>query len=370
MRFVESFVYEISNFRCIENQRKSVVVPHQVQLLFSDNTQFRLIPEYAHPIPYYWFQFIELDNLQSRVDDDTFLTDVIGVVAHVPPAEYLEIRGKQTTKQCIVIHDSRGNNVRVTLWDSVAYEFDIGVVAMLPPPVIAAFSSTRVRRLCGHTEVYSTSDTAVFLNPGITVAYDLRARILSPVNVAQTDTNSVDNAVIEVDNMHGYTAQDVFVIGAMITEIQFGSGWYYISCAKCSRKLKFSESYLMCCPRHGSPRIGIPMYKMKISLEDSTGTIDVGFSGKPAEDFFGVTARELVDEQGYNDASVLPDTITDKMFQRYVWRIGRRGSEMSVLSVSVLCDQKNNSGCFIEPDVTSIEKAMNSAGGAGNSANI
>ena len=65
---------EIWNFHCIVSQTCNIVVPHQAQLLFHKNTQFRAILELYPRIPIHWFQFTKFDNLKAHLNVDTYLT--------------------------------------------------------------------------------------------------------------------------------------------------------------------------------------------------------------------------------------------------------------------------------------------------------
>lgn len=67
-------VYEIDKFRVIRNRTSSKIVPHDAMLELNKNTSIVPVEKPNQVIPMHWFNLIEFDNLDQRVDKDVHLT--------------------------------------------------------------------------------------------------------------------------------------------------------------------------------------------------------------------------------------------------------------------------------------------------------
>jgi len=67
-------IYEISNFFVTNNKQRYKIVPHRAMLQFARSTLFKEVEEDIPQIPQYKFNFVEYDQLTSRVDINDLLS--------------------------------------------------------------------------------------------------------------------------------------------------------------------------------------------------------------------------------------------------------------------------------------------------------
>ncbi|XP_050375106.1 uncharacterized protein LOC126792686 [Argentina anserina] len=339
-RICEGFVYQISNFHCMRNQEECIIVPHQVQLLFNHETQFRPVCESIPPIPYYWFFFVNFHDLSSRLDDDTILTDVVGAITHVGPIQQMTSNGNIGTKRAVVIYNSMRRSLRITLLNSAIDELDVSIVRIPPPPVIVVFTNSIVLR--------STLSTCVFINPVIHEADEIRTRFRELFSSHALQTATAAASVME---------DSIFVVKAVITEFLFGNGWYYTSCSSCKEELEQSDTFLLGCPEHG-PQMGIPTFRIETCLYDGSGSIQTELSGLPAETLFDVTCQELVDNSGYVSQEIIPQVISDRLLVECMWQIGHDGTKFQVISVYPQYGRNSKRNEPLENKCTTIDEVV------------
>ena len=67
-------VYEIRRFFIDQSRPRYKVVPHVAALQFTRATTFTAITEETPSIPLYKFNFLDFDQLSSRIEDNNLLT--------------------------------------------------------------------------------------------------------------------------------------------------------------------------------------------------------------------------------------------------------------------------------------------------------
>ncbi|CAN6705062.1 unnamed protein product [Malus baccata var. baccata] len=90
---------------------------------------------------------------------------------------------------------NRNEEVRVTLWGDCARTFDIEVVTQQPSPIVAVFTSLKVKRFLGNRVLSSTGCTLFFINPKIPEAanYKLIGYNEETYAFEETDDENVAN---------------------------------------------------------------------------------------------------------------------------------------------------------------------------------
>nr|XP_011457683.1 PREDICTED: uncharacterized protein LOC105349534 isoform X1 [Fragaria vesca subsp. vesca] len=237
---------------------------HRVQLLFNNMTQF--IPLLELPdIPQQWFRFVDFDRLHMRENNDTVLTDLIGRLKLVYPLEEAFIEGRRALKRLLYIQDARRQDLKLTLWGTLAFEFDVDMIKTLPPPVVMAFTSTKVRCF-DNTIVNSGMSTCMFINPAIPEIEEYRANFNKLYHAPKFITTSSARHELAPD----YRCQDIinvctlnlqagnkdksltFICKAKITKFMVQRGWYYLACPTCCKTLRLDHNCgKLCCGNHG-----------------------------------------------------------------------------------------------------------------------
>ncbi|KAL6123134.1 hypothetical protein ACLB2K_075657 [Fragaria x ananassa] len=351
-------VYRISKFHSKESQDKYIIVEHRAQLLFNNRTQFIPLPELPD-IPQHWFRFVDFDKLHMRENNDTVLTDLIGRLKLVYPLEEAFIDGRKALKRLLHIQDARRQDLKLTLWGTLASEFDVDMIKTLPPPVVMAFTSTKVRRY-ENTIVNSGLSTCLFINPAIPEIEEYRANFNKPYHAPKFITTSSarhepapayrNEDVINVSTLNLQAGKKdkspTFVCKAKITKFMVQQGWYYLGCPTCCKTLRLDHnSGKLCCGNHGE-QIGHPIYKMELLLEDEDDSTTATIIGKAADTLFGIACHELVNEKGEDDKYNVPSAVEKAKNQYHVWRIGY-GLRDEFLVKDVYLENRDDEKLFI-----------------------
>ena len=132
-------VYEIRRFFVDQSKQKYKVVPHGAMLQFTRATTFVVITHDTPSIPLHKFNFIEFDQLSSRIEDNhilsgnnlnyfictnsillnyifyylylqtnvSFISDVIGVLTSIQSLEKSYINNRMTSRKTMTIQNIR-----------------------------------------------------------------------------------------------------------------------------------------------------------------------------------------------------------------------------------------------------------------------
>ena len=67
-------IYEISKFHTVRNKTSNKIIPHDGMLELNKRVQIFHLEDTYPPIPRHGFNFLQFDELLSRVDNDVILT--------------------------------------------------------------------------------------------------------------------------------------------------------------------------------------------------------------------------------------------------------------------------------------------------------
>ena len=70
-RFCQGLQYKITKFWLVNNCQSHVIVPGPFIYLFDEETEFQYVPELHPTLPLYWFSFIDIGMLRTKVGDKT-----------------------------------------------------------------------------------------------------------------------------------------------------------------------------------------------------------------------------------------------------------------------------------------------------------
>ncbi|CAL8992823.1 unnamed protein product [Prunus brigantina] len=93
-------------------------------------------------------------NFPKQFKSETILEKMVG-------------NGRLETKCEIYIQNIRKEDVRITLWGDTARAFDFQALEELAPPIIAVFTSLKVKQFLGKTVLNSSVSTMIFIDPDI-----------------------------------------------------------------------------------------------------------------------------------------------------------------------------------------------------------
>ncbi|XP_070678696.1 replication protein A 70 kDa DNA-binding subunit B-like isoform X1 [Malus domestica] len=356
-------IYEITRLHSRSSKQTYKVVPHTVQLYFNGKTTFKQIPERPPHIPEHRFYLVDCSELLSRVDKVEILTgywiaklqDVMGHITSVQPLEDRMVNKERLETKCDVhLQNTRNEEVRVTLWGDCARTFDIEVVTQQPSPIVAVFTSLKVKRFLGNTMLSSTGCTLFFINPKIPEAANYKsisshalkmiptsAQLMTPDQLDAAEKLSVGQLNILDLNLYQNTP---FLCRAAVARFDLSNGWWYKACLICFKQLKPKpQSDMLVCPTDDIQN-PIAWFKVSLILEDANDETNAIIIGKSAEELFGITCEELVINKSFCDQKELPQQILRvkgqiKLFQLRLGKVKSDTSRNDLLIQTVFKDQ-------------------------------
>ncbi|CAL9001948.1 unnamed protein product [Prunus brigantina] len=298
-------------------------------------------------------------KLSTHIDKNEILTDVLGHITAVQPLEEKMVgNGRLETKCEIYIQNIRKEDVRITLWGDTARAFDFQALEELAPPIIAVFTSLKVKQFQGKIVLNSSVSTMIFIDPDIQeldaykMTFDAFAdaiRMVPPSSIQPIKPEELETAkklsVQELNVLDPDLCKDGFILcRAAITRFDTRSGWWYRACPSCFKQLRsIAHSDELLCPKHNN-QIPLPWFKVGVVLEDSTDETNAMIIGKAAEQLFGISCNELVIQQGHTDQEEFPHAIlqTRGQFKIFQLRFGniKTDSNRNDLLIQAVFDEK------------------------------
>nr|XP_011469187.1 PREDICTED: uncharacterized protein LOC105352885 isoform X2 [Fragaria vesca subsp. vesca] len=121
-------------------------------------------------------------------------------------------------------------------------------------------------------------------------------------------------------NPQHYKDQMIYCKGS-ISRFSPNEDWWYEACPHCYKQLKLTEnSDLRICQEHNM-QVPLPCYRMHVVIEDPNNEALLKLRGKPAEQLFGITCKELINKYHYTTQESLPQEILQTIGQIYIFQI-------------------------------------------------
>ncbi|GMN27604.1 hypothetical protein TIFTF001_041055 [Ficus carica] len=313
-------IYEISNFFITNNKQKYKIVPHAAMLQFARSTVFKNVEEDIPEIPQHKFNFVEFDQLTSKIDINDILSDVIGRVISIKGIEESTINDRMVKRRGFVIQNIREETLNVTLWGEIGDNIDENSLQTMPEPVVIAFSAMAAKQYMGGLYVASTSGTSFYIDPDIPETKKIKKRFSHSIQGIDFIAGSTKKplpleeqktinrtTIIELQALNPYQNQETkFTVKAIITELHIHQGWFYNACPRCYRQIKQSGTSWWC-DNHGHlTTMPISWYKINARIEDSTGGMNIVMFGKTVQSLINKPCSILTIQEGYTDPAVIP----------------------------------------------------------------
>ncbi|KAB2600661.1 replication factor A protein 1-like [Pyrus ussuriensis x Pyrus communis] len=302
------------------------IVPHDAMLELNKNTSIVPVEKPNQVIPMHWFNLIEFDKLDKRVDKDVHLTDVFGCLMALQPIEDITMQNiRVEKKQDLQLQNTRGEQVTVTLWAETATSFQEDALKSLSPPVFIVLTSLKVKKYKGKPVLGTTGSTVCIFNPDIPLLSEYKQKfeyLKTPIEILLTSAEKYGKKLLLLDPTLNKNTS--FMCQATIVDYDLTNGWWYKSCPYCHKSVKntygtfqcFEHGLLKKCLNHGNFLISsfyvvyISLqsisFKMNFIVDDATNQFNFLVIGRTAEKLLGISCHSLVIEEGYDDSSVLP----------------------------------------------------------------
>jgi replication factor A1 len=184
--FSQGEMYVISQGKLKFANKKFTSVKHAYEMTL--NADSMVIPiQGVETVPLIHFDIVPIDHLEDAKKDD--MVDVCGVVISSKPVATITTKRGETAKRSILLGDSSGRTIELTLWGTHALEFD-EVLASAPHPVLAV-KGARVSDFGGKT-LSAVQSSEFEVNPQVPAAFN-----------AQNWFNSLPNQGRDVPSLSG-----------------------------------------------------------------------------------------------------------------------------------------------------------------------
>ncbi|KAB2623224.1 replication factor A protein 1-like [Pyrus ussuriensis x Pyrus communis] len=310
-------------FRVIRNRTSSKIVPHDAMLELNKNTSIVPVEKPNQVIPMHWFNLIEFDNLDQRVDKDVHLTDVFGCLMALQPIENITVQNiRLEKKRDLQLQNTRGEQVTVTLWAETATNFQEDALKSLSPPVFIVLTSLKVKKYKGKPVLGTTGSTVCIFNPDIP--------LLSEYEQNTTNVDSEQKTIAELLLLDPTLNKNTsFMCQATIVDYDLTNGWWYKSCPYCHKSVRNTNGTFQCFEHGLLKKMPEPWFKMNFIVDDATNQLNFLVIGRTAEKLLGISCLSLVIEEGYDDSSVLPPQLQKLVHstKKFLLRFGNQNNE-------------------------------------------
>ncbi|XP_076941188.1 replication protein A 70 kDa DNA-binding subunit B-like [Bidens hawaiensis] len=298
-----------SNYRVIDSPNK---------LVFGPNTHVNPCQEFEGRM--FGFKMISFESVINKQISLKFTIDIIGHVVHVFKNNVSNVKDKN--KRTMELCDLSGSCVYLTLWDHYASKLSKYVVDHFDKPhVVIVLQFGRVKYYTGSdgkekvylSNSFGSNVSCLFINDYLFEIEEYKSRfgyfdllhgsdvtIRKPIPVKML--SSVDDEFLKATDLF-----NICDICTIIFAICPDTECYYIGCNTCSRKLMDNigegvteyECKTVRCNVLGV--LPTPRFKIKISVQDSTGVVSLTLFDSDAKMLINKTAAELIDSQKENE---------------------------------------------------------------------
>ncbi|PWA82698.1 replication factor A protein 1 [Artemisia annua] len=202
----------------------------------------------------YVFEFIPFNMLGSRAGNDTYLTDVIGLLREWGPVGENEGGSKSDNPHIrkIVVCDTRDMKLRIKLWGKLALKYtDDMIRSQKDTNIIVILTSCRVRRYGGGLQLTTTVATHFYLNLPIANCHAYNQRPIQPIDFPSNVPKSSVLTTQEINITtipefyerlaNGVNVGTEFIISSMVVGIDLDNDWKFIQCPTCFHKVDWAN---------------------------------------------------------------------------------------------------------------------------------
>lgn len=172
-RLTEGGLYGLRNLKITASTGVYRPLANKFRVIFLAITSIIPIEEEIVQIPKHGFEFIRPNLLDSRVNDNTILSDVIGCLCAVGR---LEIVGCGWKKRDIKIITDYSVTSKITLWGKLGELFDPNLYKKDGAPYVVVLTSATVKQYQGEISFCTTNGSKLYINLDTTFVASLRDR--------------------------------------------------------------------------------------------------------------------------------------------------------------------------------------------------
>ncbi|GJT53949.1 replication protein A 70 kDa DNA-binding subunit B, partial [Tanacetum coccineum] len=291
--------------------------------------------------------FTRILDTNEEYKENNFV-DVIGTVVRIGEIVAVNSIGSKMIRRAVVIEDEEGERIDLTFWDSWAKKWNeyaekldsidhIDVMLVLGKvkywndvPVvhnalfgIKLYINRQLSELLTFRQRYESREE-----------YDAnrnKIQLVAHEPKVVTPQQFMNGAVKKLVGSIRETEPDTeCVIYASVHSIQYESGWTYIGCKVCSKKVEpvvakgpstSRTKQTWWCTKHESQEQVASRYKMIVRVMDESRTAQLCIFDGNMHKMSGFTAWELVEKYGPNTSTYFPEELNGIIGKRFLFRV-------------------------------------------------
>lgn len=282
----EDTIYKIEQFIVTGQKIRNRVTDHLYRIKLAKNTKITEDCPQLADFPFYTYSLKSFDELETRVGDKTYVSDVIGMA--VQQTDIIASKNNQDPRRQIRIKNSNDRIAIVTLWGKHAEQFEAealyqesteyNMVVLFTGMTVSSFSDITLnyKVSCNITRLIafgSTSMTPWQFNPSIPEAetlhnnFDGQHYLIERDRHANTGAEASETTLSALgnDNISDIVTKK-FKLRILITEVNEPHDWWFSSCKKCLCGMMTQDGKRKC--RRCSSSECTPRYKLSVNAVD------------------------------------------------------------------------------------------------------
>ncbi|XP_027118698.2 replication protein A 70 kDa DNA-binding subunit B-like [Coffea arabica] len=286
-QLLEGDVYILEKFRVTPRKQSWNVVHNEHNIYFTYTTLVKKLGGRMSSIKFHKFEFIDFNDLSSRCQVFTFLSDVVGRLSKVGPIYEVSKSNGTVKKRDIAITNKSGESINVTLWGTTSNQFNDETILVSDQPLVLVISSVTVKQFRGSYYLSSTTATRVYMNLNISEVADYLNCIDStaPQTIEVLHPPKTREAIQQLmfknrkflseiyQIMAGVQTEElVYTSKVTILKVDFNSQLHYKACPKFQRKVTLEGSNFVCNACNQNVEYPKLRYMLKVLVSDATGS--------------------------------------------------------------------------------------------------
>ncbi|XP_060169962.1 replication protein A 70 kDa DNA-binding subunit B-like isoform X2 [Lycium barbarum] len=332
-KLIEGALFTIKNFKVVESCGGYRPVESSLKIIFFASTAIKKLSEDIGDIPINGFQFIKPDMIESRVHNNTILSDVVGCLYGVGDMESAGSKWKKRDIQIVTDYSAKS---KITLWEEFGEQFAPYLYKKDSGPYIVIVTSTTVKEFRGEVSFSTTSASKVYVNLDIDYIRSLMQKFSTmSAGVQIIESSNVNTIPIEEEMFFNRMdikellesdwspkiQEYVVTVRGKITGIRDYFGWYYISCNVCSKKIKPADGVYRCHQCNKDCKFPLVKYKIHIKVKDKTGDTTVVLFNDVAEKLLDTSAHKLFNKLPLSNNNDVPAQIESLCGKDFVYKL-------------------------------------------------
>ncbi|XP_017250878.1 uncharacterized protein LOC108221516 [Daucus carota subsp. sativus] len=294
------------------------------QIVFNEETEMNPREENLVNVENCWFDFFDIAELPTLSKQNTYLTDVVGIMEeHDHIRRIKNCNGVIQSQLIFEITDDR-SSVRVTLWDDFARHFAESLKEAQEFPVILILGCARVTTWSEQVILTHVGATNFYINCNHRSVNELRKLLAQKKISTKSVCNENRRAMkyYKLDNIPtlgvDHAERQIFC-KVKLTAFQQVKSWFQPTCTSCYAKTVKVEGQDTCTVCQRVVLYADNMFELYAIASDETGSMMIILEEREVKKLIAKTVSDITDE-GNNDDS-FPTILNTIICKEYTLKV-------------------------------------------------